>query len=111
MAIAALMLAACTPGAPPATGAEAQTVADAVTLVEKPDVSADVEALPRLAGDSAAITRINALLDADDAAAAADAEACAADAGDGPGGGFSRSITRPMTGPVYVTLREHSEWY
>ena len=111
VAIAALMLAAFNTGASPTKAAEASASAGAVTLVEKPNVSPDIEALPRLVGDGAAIARINAMLDADDAAAAAHAEACAADAGDGPGGGFSRSITRPMTGPAYVTLREHSEWY
>ena len=111
VSIAALMLAACNPGAAPTKGAEASAVVGAVTLVEKPKLSADVEALPRLSGDTPAIARINAMLDTEDAAAAEAAEACAADAGDGPGGGFSRSITRPMPGPAHLTLREHSEWY
>ena len=111
VALAALMLAGCNPGEAQTRAAEGPTAAGAVTLVEKPALSADVDAMPRLAGDSPAIARINAALDANDAGAKADAEACAADAGDGPGGGFSRFITRPMTGPAYVTLREHSEWY
>jgi hypothetical protein len=111
VALAALMLAGCNPGEAQTGAAEGPTAAGAVTLVEKPALSADVDAMPRLAGDSPAIARINAALDANDAGAKADAEACAADAGDGPGGGFSRFITRPMTGPAYVTLREHSEWY
>ena len=87
VAVAALMLAACNPGAPPTKGAEASTVVGAVTLVEKPNLSPDVEALPRLSGDSPAIARINAVLDTLDAAAAENAASCAADAGDGPGGG------------------------
>ena len=113
VAIAALMLglAACNPAAAPTKGAEAAAASGAVTLIEKPKLSADIDALPRLSGDSPAIVRINAALDADDAAASADAAACTESAGDGPGGGFSRWITRPMTGPAYVTLREHGEWY
>lgn len=91
-----------TPGAP-ATGA--------VTFAEKPRLSEDIEALPRLVGDSPAIVRINADLDRSDAAAVASAAQCAADAGDGPGGGWSRVITRPMTGPAYLTLRQHLDIY
>ena len=91
-----------TPGAP-ATGA--------VTFAEKPPLSEDIEALPRLVGDSPAIVRINADLDRSDAAAVASAAQCAADAGDGPGGGWSRVITRPMTGPAYLTLRQHLDIY
>ncbi len=91
-----------TPGAP-ASGA--------VTFAEKPKLSEDVEALPRLVGDSPAIVRINADLDRSDAAAVASAAQCAADAGAGPGGGWSRVITRPMTGPAYLTLRQHLDIY
>ena len=112
VAIAALMLglAACNRASMPAND-EAVATAGAVTLVEKPKLSADIEALPRLSGDSPAIVRINAELDRLDAAATANATECAEMAGDGPGGGWSRTITRPMTGPAYVTLREHLDIY
>ncbi len=114
LAIAALILglAACgqgstaNAGAPPVAGA-----VEAVALIEKPRLSEDMEAMPRLSGESPAIVRINAELDRLDAAATADAAECREMAGDGPGGGWSRWITRPMIGPAYVTLREHTEIY
>lgn len=83
--------------------------APAVTLVARPDLSATAQALPRLAGDSPAIVRINADLDRMDAAAAADLKTCNTDAGGQ--GEWNRSITRPMTGPGYLTLRVHLELY
>lgn len=108
----ALMLVGCNPGgAAPTKGAEATAATVAVTLVEKPKLSEDVEALPRLSGDSPAIMRINAELDRLDAGATASATECAEMAGDGHGGGWSRVITRPMTGPAYVALREHLDVY
>ncbi|HEX8470116.1 MAG TPA: hypothetical protein VF633_03300 [Brevundimonas sp.] len=111
VAAAALILglAACNPvGAAPTKVAEAT---ETVSLVEKPKLSEEVEALPRLVGDSPAILRINAELDRLDATATADAKECVEMAGDGPGGGWSRAITRPMTGPAFVTMREHVEVY
>lgn len=80
-------------------------------LVAKPKLSAEIEAMPRLAGDDAASARINAELDRMDAAAVENAAACAADAQGGPGGEWTRTITQPMTGPAYITLREHLETY
>lgn len=109
--LAAVLLASCNPQPTAAAPSDPARETSPVGLTDRPRLSADVEALPRLVGDSPAIARINAELDRLDAAAAGDAASCAADAGDGPGGGFSRSITRPMTGPAYVTLREHGEWY
>ncbi len=112
-AAVALTLAGCgaaeTDKAGPAEGASA---AGAVTLIEKPKLSTDVEAMPRLSGDGQAIARINAELDRLDAAAVAAAGECATMGAEaGRGGGWSRTITRPMTGPAYVTLREHLDVY
>jgi len=115
VAMAALMLglAACNQGPDTKTAAAASPAAGgALTLIDKPNLSADVQALPRLQGDGPAIVRINAELDRLDTAAKADAAECAtmgaeADAG----GGWSRTITRPMTGPSYLTLREHLDIY
>lgn len=111
VAVAALMtaLAACGQASPART--DGAPAAAGVTLLERPRLSADIEALPRLAGHSPAVARINADLERMDAAAVASAADCAASAGDGPGGGWSRSITRPMTGPAYLTLRQHLESY
>jgi hypothetical protein len=96
----------------PAPNAPADAPAQAsVTLAAQAPISADIQAFPRLVGDGEAIARINAELDRMDAAARENAASCAEQAADGPGGGFSRWITQPMTGPAYVTLREHSEWY
>lgn len=107
----ALMAAACSPGGTGSAEGAETAAAGGVSLVEKPRLSADVEALPRLAGTSPAIARINAGLDLSDASALENAEACRADSGDGKSGEWIRSITRPMTGPAYVTLREHLEIY
>ena len=104
-ALALVLLAAC-------GQATAQDPAAApVALVAKPRLSPDIGALPRLAGDGPAAARINAELERMDAAAVQNAAACAADAEGGSGGGWSRTITQPMTGPAYVTLREHLETY
>ncbi|WP_309629994.1 hypothetical protein [Brevundimonas sp.] len=113
VAVAALLLglAACNQGSTAKTDEDVASAAGAVNLVEKPRLSADIEALPRLSGDSPAIVRINAEFDRLDAAATASATECAEMAGDGPGGGWSRTITRPMTGPAYVTLRESLDVY
>lgn len=109
-AMVALMLglAACGQG----TTSRAEGVADAAgdpVLVEKPRLSADIEAMPRLSGDSPAIVRINAELDRLDATAVADAGECGQMADSQEGDGWTRTITRPMTGPAYLTLREHLE--
>lgn len=109
-AMVALMLglAACGQG----TTSRAEGVAGAAgdpILVEKPRLSADVEAMPRLSGDSPAIVRINAELDRLDATAVADAGECGRMADSQEGDGWTRTITRPMTGPAYLTLREHLE--
>lgn len=109
-AMVALMLglAACGQG----TASRAEGVAGAAgdpILVEKPRLSADIEAMPRLSGDSPAIVRINAELDRLDATAVADAGECGRMADSQEGDGWTRTITRPMTGPAYLTLREHLE--
>jgi len=109
-AMVALMLglAACGQG----TTSWAEGVAGAAgdpILVEKPRLSADIEAMPRLSGDSPAIVRINAELDRLDATAVADAGECGRMADSQEGDGWTRTITRPMTGPAYLTLREHLE--
>lgn len=111
VALAAILLASCSPQPPAEAKSDPAQKASPVSLTDRPNLSADVEALPRLVGDSPAIVRINADLDRMDAAAAASAAGCAATAGDGPGGGWSRNITRPMTGPAYLTLRQHLESY
>ena len=113
-AVAALMLAACNPGAAPTKGADATAATGAVALTEKPKLSDEIEALPRLTGDGAGAARINAEFDRMDAGAVAQAGECATMAAESPngnGGGWSRSITRPMTGPAYLTVREHLEIY
>lgn len=113
-AIAALMLglAACNQATAPTRGAGTAAAPGAVTLTEKPRLSADIEAMPRVSGDGPAVVRINAELDRLDAAAVADAGECATMGAEaGRGGGWSRNITRPMTGPGYLTLREHLDIY
>ncbi len=108
IAMMALGLAACGQGG--GAKADGMPAAGAVALIEKPNLSADIEALPRLAGDSPAIQRINAELDRLDAAATNSATDCSEMARGGQGG-WARSVTRPMIGPAYVALREHLEIY
>ncbi|OYX57420.1 MAG: hypothetical protein B7Y86_06880 [Brevundimonas subvibrioides] len=103
-----LGLAACGQGTTSRAEGVAGTAADPI-LVEKPRLSADIEAMPRLSGDSPAIVRINAELDRLDATAVADAGECGRMADSQEGDGWTRTITRPMTGPAYLTLREHLE--
>ncbi len=114
-AVAAFLVTACSAGENSDAQAEAATSAQAaggtVTLQARPNLSGDMEAMPRLVGDSPAIQAINAALDQSDTAARQNAADCAADAGNGPGGGWARWITQPMTGPAYVTLREHLEYF
>lgn len=109
-----LMLAACG-GGEDSEAAEAPTAEQAaLTLTERPALAEDVEALPRLSGEGAGIARINAEFDRLDAAALAEARECAAMAAEGPNGGegeWSRTVTRPMTGPAYLTVRTHVEAY
>lgn len=116
VAIAGLMLglAACSPAADtktaeaPAAGAEAA----ALNLTEKPKLSEDVEALPRLAGEGPGVAHINAEFDRMDAEAVVQARECATMGAEaGAGGGWTRWITRPMTGPAYLTVREHLDLY
>lgn len=110
VAMVALMLglAACGQGTATRTEGVAGAAGD-LMLVEKPRLSADIEAMPRLPGDSPAIVRINAELDRLDATAVADAGECGQMADSQEGDGWTRTITRPMTGPAYLTLREHLE--
>jgi hypothetical protein len=109
-AIAALMLGLAACGQGKTAGTEDVAAApNAMTLVDKPRLSVDIEAMPRLAGDSPAIIRLNAELDRLDATAVADAGECGRMADSEEGDGWTRSITRPMTGPAYLTLREHLE--
>ncbi|WP_426051274.1 hypothetical protein [Brevundimonas sp. SL161] len=109
-AMVALMLglAACGQGTTSRAEGLAGAAGDPI-LVEKPRLSADIEAMPRLSGDSPAIVRINAELDRLDATAVADAGECGRMADSQEGDGWTRTITRPMTGPAYLTLREHLE--
>lgn len=112
VAAVALALAGCgqkdTASAQPGA-AETAPGAGAVTLTDRPDLSATAKALPRLVGAGPEVTRINADLDRMDAQAAEDLKACNKDAGGQ--GEWNRWITRPMTGPSYVTLRVHSDIY
>jgi hypothetical protein len=103
-----LGLAACGQGANARTEGVAGAAGD-LMLVEKPRLSADIEAMPRLSGDSQAIVRLNAELDRLDVTALADAGECGQMADSQEGDGWTRTITRPMTGPAYLTLREHLE--
>lgn len=110
-AAVALTLAACSPGEPAAT--KAAPNAGALALTETPKLSEDVEALPRLAGEGPGVARINAEFDRMDAEAVVQARECTTMAEDSPGGGggWTRWITRPMTGPAYLTVREHLDLY
>jgi hypothetical protein len=87
------------PTAEPAAAGPAQLTP--VTLIPRPELAPDAEALPRLSGDSPAIVRINAELDRMDAAARAEMAECG-------GGEWERWVTQPMTGPGYLTLRVHT---
>lgn len=87
---AALVLAAC--GQATARSPDAAIVA----LVGRPDISADVRALPHLTGDGDGPARVNALLEAIDAADRAAHADCA---------GWRRTVSLPMTGPSYLTVK------
>lgn len=103
--VSALLPAACgQPAEAPADAPAAAPGAGAVTFTEKPKLSPTASALPRLAGEGAPITAINADLDRVDALAADDVAAC-------DGGGWNRWVSRPMTGPDFVTLRVHDDYY
>jgi hypothetical protein len=99
-------LAACGPGGSGAADTKAPTSAIPVTFVARPGLSPTAEALPRLAGDSPTIASINADLDRVDAMDAGDLTECASD-----GGGWNRTILKPMTGPGYVTLWIAQDYY
>lgn len=92
-AMAALLLgvAGCTQAS-----TDRETDVAAVTFEARPDLAEGVEALPRLVGEGAAISAINADLDRRDVAARA--EGC-----DG-GGGFERGVSQPMTGPAFISF-------
>lgn len=110
VAIAALILGLAACGQGKASGTEDVAAASSGTpLIEKPRLSPDIEALPRLSGNSPAIVRLNAELDRLDATAVADSGECGQTAEGQEGDSWTRSITRPMTGPAYLTLREHLE--
>ncbi|MBU1346603.1 MAG: hypothetical protein KKA16_06585 [Alphaproteobacteria bacterium] len=98
VAIAALMLAACGQEAAKtdAATASANSASGAVILQAQPDLAGGVEAAPRLVGDSAAITAINADLARIDGAVLANS--CEG------GGGIERGVSQPMTGPGYVSF-------
>ncbi len=111
---AALMLglAACGQGSTAKSETTPAQTGVTATLIDKPRISEEIEALPRLSGDTPAIVRLNAELDRLDAAAVEDARGCAEMGAEaGRGGGWSRWIKRPMTGPAYVTLSEHLDYY
>ena len=114
IAATALLLTACSVAGGVGDTAPAATqngAGGAAQLQARPKLSADIEAMPRLVGDSAAVRAINAELERSDATTGRNAAECAADADDSPGGGWTRWITQPMTGPAYVTLREHLDVY
>lgn len=73
-----------------------------VTFEARPDLAESVGALPRLVGEGAAIAAINADLDHRDAAARAD--------GCEGGGGVSRGVSQPMTGPGFISFRISEEY-
>lgn len=98
-AMAALLLGA-TACNQASTAGEAEVAS--VTFTARPDLAADVGALPRLVGEGAAIAAINADLDLRDTAARA--EGC-----DG-GSGYARDVTQPMTGPGFITFRIGEEY-
>ncbi len=106
-AVAALLLAACsqregeakTDGEAVSPAAAAST--GAVALEARPDIREGVQALPRLVGDTPAITAINADLDRIDA----DTAGCEG------GGTYTRFATMPMTGPGYFTVAIRDEYF
>lgn len=104
VSLAATLLMSCGPETPAqdAAGTDPQSSAS-VTFVDTPPLSPKVAAAARLAGSSAPIAAINAdlaLVDAMGRQAAMDCE----------GGGFTRAVTQPMTGPGYVTYMVSDEY-
>lgn len=96
-ALAAVLLASCEPTASvPKNAAADPDAPTAASFVDTPNVSPTVAAAPRLVGETAAIRAINADLSILDAAARENAAGC-------EGGGYSRTVTQPMTGPGYVS--------
>jgi hypothetical protein len=96
MAALSLGAAACN-RVPVAQEPAAPRAAAAATFEARPDLSEDLEALPRLVGEGAAIAAINADLDRRDAAAKA--------GGCDGAGGYSRDVSQPMTGPGFISFR------
>lgn len=98
----AALLAACSNDAP-AAEADAGQAGVATAFEARAALAPEIEALPRLAGDSAPIQAINADLDKLDA--------MAREAGCGEGaGGYVRTISQPMTGPDFVSFWIAEEW-
>lgn len=101
-AIAALILglAACGAGGDGKADAatQAATAPGTVTFQTQPALAVDVEALPRLVGDTPGILAINADLER------RDAEAREGGCDSPATGGYERGILQPMTGPGYVTF-------
>jgi hypothetical protein len=110
-AIVVLLTGACSPAATKSENPAAAAQATTIALTARPNLSADAQAMPRLDGDGPAHQRINADLDQMDAATLENLTRCASDAGDGPGGGWSQTINRPMVGPAYLTLQQHLDYY
>lgn len=106
----ALALGACGQKEATAAPTDRAQASGAVAMTDQPDLSATADALPRLVGTGPEIVRINADLARMDAAAVESIKFCGENAGN-DGGGWGQSITRPMTGPGYVTLRVHLDIY
>ncbi|WP_428150210.1 hypothetical protein [Brevundimonas sp.] len=102
--LAALLLMSCKPAATAQAPADdTQSSPGAVAFADTPPLSATVAAAPRLVGDSAQVAAINADLALIDAMAKTSTAEC-------EGGGFSRTVTQPMTGPGYVTYMISDEY-
>lgn len=100
----ALLMAGCKPAAPNADAAAADdAAATAVTFAETAPLSESVATAPRLVGDSAPLAAINADLARMDAMATTNASEC-------EGGGYTRTVTQPMTGPGYVSYMISDEF-
>jgi hypothetical protein len=96
--LAGLLLRACSEATGEATTSGAPTgMSQAAAFAAQPDLAPNVQALPRLTGDTSAIMAINADLDRFDAAARE--SGCEEGQGD-----FERGVSQPMTGPGFVTF-------
>lgn len=103
VAVAAMMaLGACQPAVGEDEGGAATGQSGALTFTTGPNIKEDVQAMPRLTGDTPQIAAINADLDRVDAGALE--AGCEA-------GGHSRFVSQPMTGPDFVTFAMNEEIY